>query len=133
MVVELVFFCTMYDDKVWEASPMHVRNNVNGLPANNYLAEWVNTKSGQIEKTERLSHAGGTKAIASPVYSEDIVLRILRHAPNDVATKAAGPLHRHPTNPRYFTDGARQPDGSLKAAYLTGSHTWPNSKVKLNI
>lgn len=31
VVVELVFFCTMYDDKVWEASPMNVRNNVNGV------------------------------------------------------------------------------------------------------
>ncbi|MGI8783300.1 MAG: DUF6298 domain-containing protein [Acidobacteriota bacterium] len=33
---------------------------------------------------------------------------------------AAGPLKPHPTNPRYFTDG------SGKAIYLTGSHTWAN-------
>jgi len=33
---------------------------------------------------------------------------------------AAGPLRVHPKNPRYFTDG------SGKAVYLTGSHTWPN-------
>lgn len=32
----------------------------------------------------------------------------------------AGPLYVHPTNPRYFTDG------SGKAIYLTGSHTWNN-------
>ncbi len=31
-----------------------------------------------------------------------------------------GPLRLHPTNPRYFTDG------SGKAVYLTGSHTWWN-------
>ncbi len=31
---------------------------------------------------------------------------------------ARGPLQVHPTNPRYFTDG------SGKAVYLTGSHTW---------
>ena len=31
IVVELVMFCTMYDDKVWEASPMNSRNNVNGV------------------------------------------------------------------------------------------------------
>ncbi|MCI0620546.1 MAG: DUF6298 domain-containing protein [Acidobacteria bacterium] len=31
-----------------------------------------------------------------------------------------GPLKPHPTNPRYFTDG------SGKAIYLTGSHTWDN-------
>src|SRR2546428_4336327 len=30
------------------------------------------------------------------------------------------PLRVHPTNPRYFTDG------SGKAVYLTGSHTWTN-------
>jgi len=36
------------------------------------------------------------------------------------ATPAAGPLRVHPANPRYFTDG------SGKAIYLTGSHTWNN-------
>lgn len=38
--------------------------------------------------------------------------------PKDEAAK--GPLRKHPTNPRYFTDG------SGKAIYLTGSHTWNN-------
>jgi hypothetical protein len=33
---------------------------------------------------------------------------------------AAGPLRVHPENRRYFTDG------SGKAVYLTGAHTWPN-------
>jgi hypothetical protein len=33
---------------------------------------------------------------------------------------ARGPLRVHPTNPRYFTDG------SGKAVFLTGSHTWSN-------
>jgi hypothetical protein len=42
------------------------------------------------------------------------------------STKAAGPLRVHPENPRYFTDGTKNPDGSLRAAYLTGSHTWAN-------
>ncbi len=36
------------------------------------------------------------------------------------ATPAAGPLRVLPANPRYFTDG------SGKAVYLTGSHTWAN-------
>jgi hypothetical protein len=34
------------------------------------------------------------------------------------ATPARGPLQVHPRNPRYFTDG------SGKAIFLTGSHTW---------
>ena len=38
--------------------------------------------------------------------------------------KATGPLRRHPSNPRYFTDG------SGKAIYLTGSHTWNNFQEK---
>ena len=33
---------------------------------------------------------------------------------------ATGPLRANPKNPRYFTDG------SGKAIYLTGSHTWNN-------
>lgn len=48
-------------------------------------------------------------------------------APRDKAKPAAagpapagGPLRVHPDNRRYFTDG------SGKAVYLTGSHTWPN-------
>jgi hypothetical protein len=36
------------------------------------------------------------------------------------------PLRVHPDNPRYFTDGSKNADGSLKAVYLTGSHTWNN-------
>ncbi|MBM4026179.1 MAG: hypothetical protein FJ280_12350 [Planctomycetes bacterium] len=40
------------------------------------------------------------------------------------APRAPGPLRVHPTNPRYFTDGTKNPDGSLRAVYLTGSHTW---------
>ncbi len=36
------------------------------------------------------------------------------------AAPAAGPLRVLPANPRYFTDG------SGKAIYLTGSHTWAN-------
>src|SRR5262245_19893634 len=42
------------------------------------------------------------------------------------AAPAPGPLRVHPTNPRYYTDGKKGPDGTLKAVYLTGSHTWGN-------
>lgn len=42
------------------------------------------------------------------------------------ATVATGPLRVHPDNPRYFTDGRKLPDESLKAIYVTGSHTWNN-------
>jgi hypothetical protein len=36
------------------------------------------------------------------------------------------PLRVHPQNPRYFTDGTKMHDGSLRAVYLTGSHHWNN-------
>src|SRR5262245_58269385 len=39
---------------------------------------------------------------------------------------AKGPLRIHPQNPRYFTDGTKTASGSLRAVYLTGSHTWGN-------
>src|SRR5687767_12731118 len=42
------------------------------------------------------------------------------------AARATGPLRAQPTNPRYFTDGTTNASGSLKAVYLTGSHTWAN-------
>lgn len=42
------------------------------------------------------------------------------------AAPPVGPLRIHPQNPRYFTDGAKMPDGSLRAVYLTGAHTWNN-------
>ncbi|OPZ20180.1 MAG: hypothetical protein BWZ10_00730 [candidate division BRC1 bacterium ADurb.BinA364] len=42
------------------------------------------------------------------------------------AGEAAGPLRIHPDNPRYFTDGTKAADGSLRAVYLTGAHTWNN-------
>ncbi len=47
-------------------------------------------------------------------------------APAPQAPSAAGPLRIHPTNPRYFTDGTKNADGSLQAVYLTGAHTWDN-------
>jgi hypothetical protein len=41
-------------------------------------------------------------------------------------TPAKGPLQIHPQNSRYFTDGTKSADGSARAVYLTGAHTWNN-------
>jgi CubicO group peptidase (beta-lactamase class C family) len=48
------------------------------LPAGAYKAEWVNTKTGRIDKTETSVHAGGQWTLVSPTYSEDIALRVTR-------------------------------------------------------
>ena len=50
------------------------------LPAGAYKAEWVNTKTGRIDKMETAVHAGGQWTLASPTYSEDISLRVARQA-----------------------------------------------------
>jgi len=52
-------------------------NLVLDLPAGRYRVEWVNTKTGETDKSERLNHAGGKATLASPEYSEDIALRVM--------------------------------------------------------
>lgn len=37
-----------------------------------------------------------------------------------MAASTSQPLRIHPTNPRYFTDGTTNADGSLKAIYMGG-------------
>jgi hypothetical protein len=60
-----------------------------------------------------------------------IAATVQAQSPKQAApTAATGPLRVHPDNPRYFTDGTNSPDGSLKAVYVTGSHTW-NSLVDM--
>jgi hypothetical protein len=47
------------------------------LPAGDYAAEWIDTKTGKKVKAEGVS-GGGVRTLKSPVYAEDIALRILR-------------------------------------------------------
>ncbi len=46
------------------------------LPPGSYQAEWLNTKTGAVERGEQLEHGSGERTLASPVYTEDIALRI---------------------------------------------------------
>jgi hypothetical protein len=46
------------------------------IPAGKYRAEWVNPRTGRMEKAERIDHAGGALSITSPSYEEDIALRL---------------------------------------------------------
>jgi hypothetical protein len=48
------------------------------LPSGAYVVEWVSTKTGEIEKKEPVTSIGRGLVVASPKYSEDIVLRIQR-------------------------------------------------------
>jgi len=61
----------------------HLRTGVEAsvtlsLPAGEYTAEWVNTKTGAIDKTEAIEHAGGERTLASPQFDNDVALRIKR-------------------------------------------------------
>jgi len=47
------------------------------LPAGTYRAQWVNTRSGAVDRDETFDHAGGTRKLVSPAYVEDIALRIV--------------------------------------------------------
>ena len=49
------------------------------LPGGKYSAQWVNTKTGKIDKKETFEHTSGTRSLKSPDYKEDIALRIIRH------------------------------------------------------
>jgi hypothetical protein len=48
------------------------------LPAGGYSAEWVNPKTGAVDKAETFEHAGGPRPIESPPFSEDVALRLKR-------------------------------------------------------
>ena len=74
------------------------------LPAGNYRAEWVSTKTGKVEKAEGFAHAKGNRKLLSTPYSEDIALRIKRVNPAD-----DGPSGERPRSfsrmPRHGHDG----------------------------
>lgn len=46
------------------------------LPAGSYRAEWLDTKTGRVEKREAFRHAGGRKNLAAPTYEDDVALSI---------------------------------------------------------
>jgi len=48
------------------------------LPAGTYAVDWVNPKTGAVDKSMNFSHAGGGRSIPSPLFSEDVALRITR-------------------------------------------------------
>ncbi len=47
-------------------------------PAGRYRAEWLDPRTGQLDKTENVRHTGGAMTLASPPYEEDIALRAVR-------------------------------------------------------
>jgi len=54
VVVELVLFCAVYDDKLWAVNPMSARNNVNGVGKGSRLAIYNLEDRGLTELQEAL-------------------------------------------------------------------------------
>ena len=48
------------------------------LPEGTYRYEWLNTKTGNVGKRGNFRHTGGLRTFTSPIFREDIALRILR-------------------------------------------------------
>lgn len=48
------------------------------LPGGTYRAEWINTKTGAVDKSEERAHSGGPLAVESPPFDDDIALRVRR-------------------------------------------------------
>jgi hypothetical protein len=46
------------------------------LPPGVYRAQWLNTKTGKVDKEESFEHTGGSHTLHSPEYADDIALRI---------------------------------------------------------
>jgi hypothetical protein len=51
------------------------------LPSGSYMAEWVSTLTGAVDKSETFRHEGGLRTLVSPGHKEDAALRIVSTAP----------------------------------------------------
>jgi hypothetical protein len=47
-------------------------------PAGRYRAEWMNPRTGEVDKSEDVNHAGGNLILASPSYIDDVALKLVR-------------------------------------------------------
>jgi hypothetical protein len=48
------------------------------LPQGAYRAEWLNPRSGRVERSEDFRHGGGERTLTAPDHTEDIALRVRR-------------------------------------------------------
>jgi Protein of unknown function (DUF4038)/Domain of unknown function (DUF5060)/Family of unknown function (DUF6298) len=83
------------------------------LPAGTFAAKWFNPRTARW--TDAGSVPGNKQTLRAPGGGDWVLLLESKQA-----FAAKGPLRVDPENPRYFTDG------SGRAVFLTGSHTWAN-------
>ena len=77
-------------------------------------------RSGEEPGSSRRDFLASAFTLGLALPTADSIRSATSPGPAPEATPARGPLRVHPDNPRYFTDG------SGRAVYLTGSHTWSN-------
>jgi len=46
------------------------------LPQGTYSYDWLNTKTGEVDKEGKFHHLGGVRTLVSPIFKEDIALRL---------------------------------------------------------
>ena len=51
------------------------------LPPGRYTAEWVNTKTGDVERREAFQHDGGVRTLPAPAFDDDVALAIQVNSP----------------------------------------------------
>ncbi len=49
-----------------------------GIPPGRYRAEWLNPRTGEVVRREEVHPEGGSLALATPAYAEDLALRLVR-------------------------------------------------------
>lgn len=57
------------------------------LAPGTYRAEWIDTRTGAVARSDGFRHGGGERALASPEYSEDVALRIVSAAGADLSPR----------------------------------------------
>jgi hypothetical protein len=56
----------------------YVANLLLNLPGGTYKADWIDSASGKVLRTETFTHQGGDRLFTTPQYTVDIALRIKR-------------------------------------------------------
>jgi len=65
-----------FDAQRLSAAAVPSLNLVFNLPPGRYEAEWINTKSGETERRDKIRHTGNVLRMVSPPFREDIALAI---------------------------------------------------------
>lgn len=73
----------------------HLRDKVRAtlvldLPRGRYRAEWVDVETGEVVGSAKLTHEGGERELGSPVFANDIALRVVAAGRDGSSTVRAG-------------------------------------------